>query len=300
MEPRRLVAGSQSLCYNLIMKRVLFYVTCLLVLTASQVWAAPQVTIGTGQAKQGRCFEVRLVSAEGIAGAVAGFLGQKIKFFRAGDDLRAIIGIPMAQKPGLYPLSLNLTGAEGRTAEIVKSVRVLPYKFPRVSFRMKPSKHKLIKTPAVADEWALIARPLQVEGDEQAWQRSFILPAKGVISMPFGAIERVNGKGLGRHRGCDIAVPAGSQVRSANHGTVVFARKLTVYGGTMVVDHGQGVHTIYMHLSKFLAAVGQAVAKGETIALSGNTGFSSGPHLHWAMSVHDLRVDPLQWTKYAF
>ncbi len=262
--------------------------------------AQPQVMIGAGQAKQGRCFEVRLVSAEGITGATAGFLGRQIRFFRAGDDWRAIIGVPMGQKPGSYPLALEIVNAAGQPENLSQSVRVLPYKFPRVSFRMKPSKHKLIATPAVVDEWNVIDQPLLVEREEKAWQSRFILPAKGPVSMYFGTIERVNGKSQGRHRGCDIAVPAGSKVRAANNGTVVFARQTTVYGGTMVVDHGQGVHTLYMHLSKFLVEVGQTVSKGELIALSGNTGFSSGPHLHWMVSVHDLRVDPLQWTKYAF
>jgi murein DD-endopeptidase MepM/ murein hydrolase activator NlpD len=205
----------------------------------------------------------------------------------------------MAQRPGKYSLTLSFS-ENGRTVELVKQVKVLSYKFPRVSFWLKAEKHKLIKTPAVVDEWAVIEKLLLVEQAEQAWQKRFILPVKGLVSMSFGTIEKVNGKSLGRHRGCDLAVPIGTKVAAANGGTVVLAQKMTVYGGTMVLDHGQGVHTIYMHLSKFLVAVGQEVAKGEVIALSGNTGFSSGPHLHWAMSVHNLRVDPNQWTKYAF
>jgi murein DD-endopeptidase MepM/ murein hydrolase activator NlpD len=282
-------------------KRITIFITCLFVLAVSQAWAVfPRVTINAAQAKQGRCFEVRLVSAEGVPGATAGFLGRQVRFFRTGYDYRAIIGVPMGQKPGSYPLALEIVNTLGKTEKIAKNVTVLPNKFPRVSFRMKPSKHKLIATKAVADEWNEIDKPLQIEKDGQAWQKRFILPAQGPVSMYFGTIERVNGKSQGRHRGCDIAVPVGTKVFAANNGTVVFAQKTMVYGGTLVIDHGQGVHTLYMHLSKFLAKVGQEVAKGELIALSGNTGFSSGPHLHWMVSVHDLRVDPLQWTRYAF
>jgi murein DD-endopeptidase MepM/ murein hydrolase activator NlpD len=262
--------------------------------------ALPRVMIDSANAKQGKCFTIRLVPPEGITAASAEFLGKKIKLFKQGDDYRAIIGIPVAQKTGPYPLSLNMTGINGKTTKLVRSVKVLPYKFPRVSFWLKPSKRKLMATPAVVEEWALIDKPLLVEREEQAWKRNFILPVKGQVSMYFGTIEKVNGKSQGRHRGCDIAVPIGTKVSAANDGTVVFAQKMTVYGGTMVIDHGQGIHTIYLHLSKFLAKVGQEVTKGEVIALSGNTGYSSGPHLHWAMSVHDLRVDPLQWTKTSF
>jgi murein DD-endopeptidase MepM/ murein hydrolase activator NlpD len=260
----------------------------------------PQLVIEAKLAKQGKCFDVKLISAEGITAASAEFLDKKIRFFKQGDDYRAIIGVPVAQKPGSYPLIVKLTDEQGGAKELAREVKILPYKFPRVSFWLKPEKHKLMATPAVVDEWALIEKPLLVEREEQAWKRNFVLPVKGAVSMYFGTIEKVNGKSQGRHRGLDLAVPIGTKVSAANAGTVVFAQKMTVYGGTMVVDHGQGIHTIYLHLSKFLAPVGQAVTKGQVIALSGNTGYSSGPHLHWAMSVHDLRVDPLQWTRVAF
>ena len=284
------------------MKRLTLYIAilALVVLSSNYCFASPKLLIDAKLAKQGKCFDVKLISAEGITAASAKFLGKKIRLFKQGDDYRAIIGVPVAQKPGLYPLSLYITGDKGKIAKLDKLVRVLPYKFPHVSFWLKPEKRKLMSTPAVVDEWAVIDKPLLIEREEQAWKRNFILPASGQVSMYFGTIEKVNGKSHGRHRGCDIAVPIGTKVSAANDGTVVFAQKMTVYGGTMVVDHGQGIHTIYLHLSKFLAKVGQEVAKGEVIALSGNTGYSSGPHLHWAMSVHDLRVDPLQWTKAAF
>jgi murein DD-endopeptidase MepM/ murein hydrolase activator NlpD len=282
------------------MKRLAFYIVVLTALSSSHCFAFPRVLIDSANAKPGKCFTVRLISSEGIVTASAEFLHKKIKFFKQGDDYRAIIGVPLAQKPGPYSLAVKLTDERGKTKELVKSVKVLPYKFPHASFWLKPEKRKLMATPAVVDEWAVIDKPLRIEREEQAWKRNFILPVKGQISMYFGTIEKVNGKSQGQHRGCDIAVPIGTKVSAANDGTVVFAQKMTVYGGTMVIDHGQGVHTIYLHLSKFLAKVGQEVSKGEVIALSGTTGYSSGPHLHWAMSVHDLRVDPLQWTKAAF
>jgi len=282
-------------------KRPALYIALLtLFLLPDFSFANPQLKIDLNLAKPGKCFEVRLVSPEGITDASAEFLGKNIKFFKNGDDYRAIIGVPVAQKTGPYPLAIKLTDDKGQTSEIGRQVKVLPYKFPRVSFWLKPEKRKLMATPAVVDEWALVEKKLVLEADEQDWRQAFILPVKAPVSMYFGTIEKVNGKRSGQHRGLDLAAPIGTKVSAANDGTVVFAKKLTVYGGTMVVDHGQGIHTIYLHLSKFLAPVGQAVTKGDVIALSGNTGYSSGPHLHWAMSVHNLRVDPLQWVRYAF
>jgi murein DD-endopeptidase MepM/ murein hydrolase activator NlpD len=77
---------------------------------------------------------------------------------------------------------------------------------------------------------------------------------------------------------------------------VVFADDLKAFGGTVVIDHGQGVNTLYFHLSKIGVTVGQSIKKGEAIGLTGNTGISSGPHLHWGLSVHNVRVDPNQWV----
>jgi murein DD-endopeptidase MepM/ murein hydrolase activator NlpD len=249
---------------------------------------------------QGRCFTVVLASPEGVAAAELRFLGRTVACYRGDDSFRGIAGTAPEQKPGVYPLSVIITRADGGRQELRREIKIAKAKFPFVSFWLKPAKKKIFTRDLIAEEWAIIERVLLVEQAEQSWEGRFALPAKGPTSMVFGTVERVNGKPTGRHRGYDIAVPIGTRVKAANAGKVVFARPLKAFGGTMVVDHGQGVHTLYFHLSKFLADVGQVVTREATIALSGNSGISSGPHLHWGLSVHNLRVDPAQWTKYAF
>ena len=253
------------------------------------------VSLSPARISQGSCFAVR-VSAEGSAGLKVRWLGAEVK----GFDGRAIVGVPITLKPGAYPLELTSLGPDGQTANKTLTVKVSRHKFPSVSFWLKPAKKKLLARDLINDEWALIDRVLRVEGAEQCWTGRFSLPAKAPFSMLFGTIEKVNGRRRGDHKGLDIAVPAGTRILAPNNGTVVFAQKLKAFGGTIVIDHGQGIHTLYFHLSKFLAEVGQTIARGDPIALSGNSGISSGPHLHWGMSVHNLRVDPLQWTKTAF
>ncbi|MFA5114286.1 MAG: M23 family metallopeptidase [Candidatus Margulisiibacteriota bacterium] len=251
-------------------------------------------------ARQGGSFELVLSSAEGVAAGQVRFLQKNISFFPAGPAQKAIVGIPCELKPGNYPLILHLTKQDGSTEERRGSVKVARTKFPTVSFWLKPAKKKLLARDIIGEEWALIERVLVREDPAQHWVGKFIRPTSGEVSMVFGTQEYINRKKRGQHRGFDIAVPIGTRVKAANNGKVVFAQKLTAFGGTIVVDHGQGVHTLYFHLSKFLAPVGQTISKGDIIALSGNSGISSGPHLHWGMSVHNLRVDPNQWTKYAF
>lgn len=251
-------------------------------------------------ARQGGSFELVLASAEGVAAGQVRFLQKSISFFSAGPAQKAIVGIPCELKPGEYPITLNLTKQDGSTEERQGSVKVARTKFPTVSFWLKPAKKKLLARDIIGEEWAQIEKVLVKEDPAQRWAGTFIRPVSGEVSMVFGTQEYVNRKKRGQHRGFDLAVPIGTRVKAANNGKVVFAQKLTAFGGTVVIDHGQGVHTLYFHLSKFLADVGQTVGKGDVIALSGNSGISSGPHLHWGMSVHNLRVDPNQWTRVAF
>lgn len=112
-------------------------------------------------------------------------------------------------------------------------------------------------------------------------------PVSGPVTSPFGMR-------WGRmHEGIDIGVPSGTPVAAAAAGTVIVAGWMGGYGNLVVVDHGNGLSTAYGHNTSFAVSVGQAVAKGQTIALSGSTGNSSGPHVHFEVRVNGLAVDPL-------
>jgi len=251
--------------------------------------------------RQGKCFAVAIVSAEGVTAAQAAFLGREFSLFKDGDDYKTVIGIAPEQKPGKYPLSIIITRGDNSKENLSKTITVGATKFPVVSFWLKPAKKKLLTSgDLIAEEWARIEKVLIVENPNQGWSGKFLRPAGGPVSMVFGSKEYVNRQPRGQHRGLDLAVMGGTKIKAANNGKVVFVEKLSAFGGTVVIDHGQGIHTLYFHLSKFLAEVGQVVTKGEVIALSGNTGISSGPHLHWGMSAHNLRVDPVQWTRVEF
>jgi murein DD-endopeptidase MepM/ murein hydrolase activator NlpD len=115
----------------------------------------------------------------------------------------------------------------------------------------------------------------------------FIWPVNGTVTSGFGMR-------WGRmHEGIDIAAPLGAPIWAAAGGTVVYAGWLGGYGNLAVVDHGNGFATAYAHASAILVAVGQNVAQGETVALVGSTGHSTGPHLHFEVRVNGVAVDPL-------
>ena len=120
---------------------------------------------------------------------------------------------------------------------------------------------------------------------------SFAWPATGRISSNYGLR-------WGRtHHGIDLAVPIGTTVRAAAAGKVIFSGTQSGYGRLVIIDHGNGITTRYGHNSKLLVSVGQWVEAGERIALSGNTGNSTGPHLHFEIRINGSSVDPLKYLK---
>jgi murein DD-endopeptidase MepM/ murein hydrolase activator NlpD len=118
--------------------------------------------------------------------------------------------------------------------------------------------------------------------------------AAGLIWPVSGSVTSGYGMRWGRmHEGIDIAAPSGTSIWAAAAGTVIYAGWLGGYGNLVVVDHGNGLATAYAHASAILVSVGQSVAQGETIALIGSTGHSTGPHLHFEVRVNGVAVDPL-------
>jgi murein DD-endopeptidase MepM/ murein hydrolase activator NlpD len=215
-----------------------------------------------------------------------------------GLSVWGIIGVPIDQKPGYYDLKLIITYKYGRTETRMKRMKVWTTRFPFSKFWLRPSKNKLRSPKIVNNEWAQIEKVLIVKDPNQHWKGKFLSPVGGTMSQGFGHRQIINNKRAGSHRGVDYAVLVGTKVRSPNSGKVVFVKRLQAFGSTLVLDHGQGIHSLYFHLSRIFPKIGDEVKKGDIIALSGDSGVSSGAHLHWGMSVHNLRVDPLQWVKY--
>lgn len=125
----------------------------------------------------------------------------------------------------------------------------------------------------------------------------FILPMSSVITSPFGTARVFNGILKSYHGGTDFRAAVGSSVIAANDGTVVIAKDRYYAGGSVVIDHGEGIYTQYYHLSALNVKVGRVVKKGEIIALSGASGRVSGPHLHFGVIVGGVQVNPLNFVK---
>ena len=128
---------------------------------------------------------------------------------------------------------------------------------------------------------------------EKLWDGQFIQPVEGTITSSFGLYRFINGSTTAsRHQGIDIAVAEGTPVPASNRGQVVFADFVIMTGNTVVIEHGAGLKTIYMHLSELDCEAGDMVEKGEIIGLVGSTGYSTGPHLHFEVRIGGASVSP--------
>ena len=125
----------------------------------------------------------------------------------------------------------------------------------------------------------------------------FILPMSSAITSPFGTARVFNGTLKSYHGGTDFRAAVGSSVIAANDGVIVIAKDRYYAGGSVVIDHGEGIYTQYYHLSALNVKIGQSVKKGDIIALSGASGRVSGPHLHFGVIVGGVQVNPLNFVK---
>lgn len=125
----------------------------------------------------------------------------------------------------------------------------------------------------------------------------FILPMSSMVTSPFGTARVFNGTLKSYHGGTDFRAAVGTSVVAANDGVVVIAKDRYYAGGSVVIDHGEGIYTQYYHLSALNVKVGQSVKKGDTIALSGASGRVSGPHLHFGVIVGGVQVNPINFVK---
>ncbi len=126
------------------------------------------------------------------------------------------------------------------------------------------------------------------------WTKDFIKPITSKVTSPFGTKRVYNKKIKSYHSGIDYKAKVGENIYASNDGIVKLVKNRFYAGGSIIIDHGQGLYSCYFHLSKFYVKKNQKVKRGNIIALSGSSGRVTGPHLHFTMKLHGITVDPLQ------
>jgi murein DD-endopeptidase MepM/ murein hydrolase activator NlpD len=145
----------------------------------------------------------------------------------------------------------------------------------------------------IAREQAAVSNARQRDDAREDFRNGFAKPAQGRISGVYGSQRIDNGVPKSPHYGMDIAVPTGTPIRAPAPGMVSFAEPdLFLTGGTVLIDHGFGLSSSFLHMSRLDVAVGDRIERGQTIGAVGATGRASGPHLHWGFNWFDERLDP--------
>jgi murein DD-endopeptidase MepM/ murein hydrolase activator NlpD len=209
----------------------------------------------------------------------------------------ALGGVSIETHPGKYPLLLNGVRSAGNAAvTFTRQLAVARAKYPQIKVELTVEKKFTEPTP---EEQEQIAEGVKVKNDylnrvtpEREWSGKFVAPADAAISDVFGSQRIFNGKAQSPHQGLDFRVPTGTPVNAMNDGTVLLARPLYFEGNFVVIDHGQGFLTLYLHLSEFKVKEGDVVKRGQEIGLSGGTGRATGPHLHVAVRWQGTYLDP--------
>jgi murein DD-endopeptidase MepM/ murein hydrolase activator NlpD len=149
----------------------------------------------------------------------------------------------------------------------------------------------------IEQEQALKKQVFQATSPEPVWIGKFGPPADTEVSGVFGSARTLNGVKKNQHTGLDFHAAIGTPVHSTNRGKVILARNLYFEGNCVIVDHGNGLTTLYMHLSEFKVKEGESVQKGQLLGLSGGTGRATGPHLHFAVRWQGTYLDPATLLK---
>lgn len=193
------------------------------------------------------------------------------------------------------PLKVDVTLPSGRMEPV--SIAVTPRDWPVEHVNGVPPK-TVNPPPEIAAriqrEQALVTAARERDDERTDFARPFQWPVQGRISGRFGNARVYNGQPGAGHSGMDIAAPDGTPVRAPAGGVVTFASPdLYLTGGTVLLDHGHGVSSNFLHLSRIDVRVGDRIEPGQVIGAVGATGRATGPHLHWGMNWFDTRIDPL-------
>ena len=224
------------------------------------------------------------------------FNGKPVMVLGDGSSHTAVVGLPLSTQPGTH--KLTITSASGETFKQEFDVSSKTYQSQHITIKNKrmvnPEKRDMQR---ITRERRRIRKALASWNDQTPETLRFLLPVEGPVSSPFGLRRFFNEQPRKPHSGLDLAAAEGMPIRAPAAGRISDTGDFFFNGNTIFIDHGQGLVTMYCHLSRIDVEPGQGVASGEIIGAVGQTGRVTGAHLHWGVSLNDARVDPMLFVK---
>jgi len=243
----------------------------------------------------------QIPASKKIQDVSARWFGHEVTFFRAGDasGWYALAAVPIETAQGNYDLTVNEKLVSGKSVELRKAIRIARATYPKITAKVakqftEPNPEQLKEINA---DKSVKQQTFANVTSQKLWEGSFVAPVAAPISDIFGTARVFNGEVLSRHQGLDFGVATGTPVAAINRGTVLLARPLYFEGNCVVIDHGQGLLSLYLHLSEFKAKEGDEVQPHQIIGLSGGSGRATGPHLHLAVRWQGVYLDPATLLK---
>ncbi len=260
---------------------------------------APALTVEMSSAapKQGGLVAVTVTSDVALASAVAASGGREFPLERdaEGRRFRGLVGVDFESATGARALDLAVEGLCGDRHAARRTLEVRSGKFPVQKLKVDPA---YVEPPAselerIREDKEKVGHVWSSGDPHRMWNGPFALPVDAPARDNFGSRRVFNGKPRSSHEGADLAAPAGAPVRAPGPARVALADELYFSGGTIILDHGAGLFTMYFHLSRIDVKAGDVVDAGKEIGAVGATGRATGPHLHWGARLDRARINPL-------
>ncbi len=256
---------------------------------------APSVTLTPAVVEAGSPELIRVATPSG-ATLEGEWLGQKLAFFWSPDRQAwyALAGVDVQAPVGPSALHISAQLASSGKTDLSRSIEIheAHYRTGTLTVAPKfvaPNPKELARVQA---EIALKEKVFGASAPQPLWSGDFRAPVNAAPTDSFGTRRTFNGQLASVHKGMDFRARPDTVVRAGNSGVVVLARPLYFEGNCVVIDHGLGLYTLSMHLSRIDVHEGQRVTKGQRVGLSGATGRVTGPHLHWAVRWQNAYLDP--------
>ena len=260
-------------------------------LCAAAGGAMAQAPVARDFRLEGRAVQGGVMLGTAPAGAVALTLGgQPVPLDASGRFLIAF------DRDAAPVAKLSARTSDGLVIERTLDVGPRAWRIERINAPLRPTKDSAAFLALRQPELAAIAAARATVTQAQGWRQRFVWPSVGRISGLFGAQRVYQGVPGAYHGGVDVAGATGTPVVAPADGVVILAaadKPFTLEGHLLMIDHGHGLNSTFLHLSRIDVKVGDAVRQGQRVGAIGATGRATGPHLHWGMKWNDARIDPL-------
>lgn len=274
------------------MKRVVLLILLIFLVSFARAYAV-DVSI-PGQVGQGEPFWVEVVTEAEPRVVSVHWMDRMVEYpVHLPGKQRILLGAGLDHL-GIYPLKLVFDFPEGLVNKNLQ-IRIVEKEYPVQHLTLPEA---MVTPPRevldrITRERESIVAALNTLTPDKYWSGDFVRPVPGSVSSPFGVRRFMNDEPRAPHRGVDLRGAEGTPVQAVDAGRVILTGDFYYGGQTVIIDHGLGVHTVYMHLSKIQVNMGDMVARGDQVGLVGMTGRATGPHLHLGVYILGQAVDPV-------